>query len=104
MCVCVCVCVEKIVFLSVLKKSYIRGLVKDFLMVWHVFAVVGSIMVIGALTRCVLLLSVCGLKATPMYVQLGLIQELLLYEFEQGHNVAEHLLCERWMNNWSTIH
>ena len=45
---------------------------------------VGSIVVVRALTRCALLHSVCDLKATH-----SLIGEFMLSEFEVGHNVAE---------------
>ena len=41
-------------------------------------AVVGSIVVVSALTRCALLLENCGL-----------IRKFILYKFELGHNVAD---------------
>ena len=62
-------------------------------------AVVGSIVVVGALTRCALLHSAYDLKAAQMNVQCNLIRELMLYKFEIDHSTAEttkkHLLCER---------
>ena len=43
--------------------------------------------------------SLCGLKAAHLNVQHCLIQELMLYKFELGHNAAEatkkQLLFER---------
>ena len=51
--------------------------------------VVFSIVVVGALTRCKLLHSVCNLKAAQKNVPCGLIWELMLYLFKQGHNASE---------------
>ena len=48
--------------------------------------VVGSIMVVGALTRCTLLPLQCDLKAALMNSQRWLILVLMLYEFELGRN------------------
>ena len=51
---------------------------------------VGSIVVVGAQTRCALFRSMCDLKTKQMNVQRScLIRELLFYEFERGHNSAE---------------
>ena len=46
-------------------------------------------MVVGALTHCALLHSICDLKATQMNMQFSLIEELMFYEFKLGHNVME---------------
>ena len=51
--------------------------------------VVGSIMVVGLLTGCALLHSVCDLKASQMKVQHCLIWELILYGFELSPNRKE---------------
>ena len=50
---------------------------------------VGSIVVVGALTCCALLHSICDLKATQMNVPHSLIQKLMLYKFKLGQNTAE---------------
>ena len=50
---------------------------------------VDSIVVVGALTRCALFLSVCDLKATQMNVQRSLIHKNMLYLFSLGHNATE---------------
>ena len=64
---------------------------------WYVAAVVGSITVGGALTRCALLLSMCDLKSAQMNVRCRRIQELMLYGAKLGHNITEATvtLC-RW--------
>ena len=49
---------------------------------WHVFILLGSIVVVGTLTRCVLLHSVCNLKAAQMIVRRCWIWELKLCQFE----------------------
>ena len=41
------------------------------------------------LTCCVLLHSMCDLKATQMNVQCTLIQELIFYEFDLGYNAVK---------------
>ena len=67
-------------------------------------AMIGSIMVVGAVTCCVFLHSMCNLKATKMNVQYSLIHKLMLYKYQLGHNTAEatkNLLCERWRWSWS---
>ena len=50
---------------------------------------VGSIMVVGALTHYALLPSMYDLKTTQMNVPHSLIQELMPHKFELGHNVKE---------------
>ena len=50
---------------------------------------VGSMVVVGALTRCALLHSVSDLKAAQMNMHRYLIREIKLYEFELGHNTTE---------------
>ena len=52
-------------------------------------AVVGSIMIIGALTCSALLHSVCDLKSAQMNGQYSLIQEPMFCEFELSHNSVE---------------
>ena len=47
------------------------------------------LVVVSALTRFALFLSVKDSKAAEIYVQRGLIQELMLYEFELGYNINE---------------
>ena len=47
--------------------------------------VVGSMVVVDALTRCTLFQSVGDLKATQVNVQPVLISELILYDFKLGH-------------------
>ena len=63
-----------------------------------VSAIIGSILVVGALTHCTFLYSMYDLKAAQINVQCILIQELMLYKFEMGHNVMEtmkkHFFCE----------
>ena len=46
-------------------------------------------MIVGALTCCALLLSLCDLKAAQMNEQCSLIQILMLYKFKMGHNSAK---------------
>ena len=58
--------------------------------------VVVTIMVVGILTCCALLHSVCDLKAAQIYVQYHLIWELMLYEFEPGHNAMEATKIIYW--------
>ena len=63
----------------------------------RVLNVVGSIMVVGALTDCVLFHSMCDLKDTQMNVKYGLIWDFMLDKFELGHNATKkHLLCTKW--------
>ena len=65
---------------------------------WKLHPGVGSIMVVSALT-CVLLDSLCDLKAVPMNMQCSLIRELMLYEFELNHYTVEATkkhLFDRW--------
>ena len=59
---------------------------------------VDSIEVVGALSRCTLLHSVCNFKATQMNVQHSLIQQPMLYEFKLGRNTTEatkNICCAR---------
>ena len=48
-----------------------------------------SIMVIGVLTCCALLHSMCDLKATQMNMQCSLIWKLMLYEFKLDYNTVD---------------
>ena len=61
-------------------------------------AVLGSIVVVGVLTRSTCFHSVCDLKATQMNLQSNLIRELILYEFELTHitvgSTKKHLPSE----------
>ena len=66
---------------------YIRWLKK--FKPWKTLAVVGSIAVVGVVIHCPLLHSICDLKAVQMNLQCSLIWELMLYEFEQGHDTME---------------
>ena len=50
---------------------------------------VGSIVVVGALTPCAFLRCLYDLKAVRMNVQSSLIQELILYEFKMDHSTSE---------------
>ena len=54
-----------------------------------VSAVVGSIVVVGALTHYALFHTVFDLKALQMNMLYSLIQELMLYKFEVSHDAAE---------------
>ena len=56
---------------------------------WKVPAVVGSIVIVGALRCCALLHSVYDLEATQMNLQRCLTREIMLCEFELSHNTAE---------------
>ena len=77
---------------------------------------IGSIVVVGVLTRCALLHSTCDLKAIRSNVQCCLIWELMLYAFELGHNDIEttknifctkgegsvdHRMVTRWFKKFS---
>ena len=53
---------------------------------WKLPAVVGSIVVVGVLTRRALLTPLCYLKAGQMNIQRVLIRKLILYEFKLGYN------------------
>ena len=46
-------------------------------------------MVVSILTHCILFHSVLNLNVIQMNVQCSLIWELMLYEFEMGHNAME---------------
>ena len=56
---------------------------------WKVLAMVGSIVVVGALSRFSLLHSMRDLKVAQMNVQRCLIREFVLYELELESNTAE---------------
>ena len=56
---------------------------------WEIPAVVNSIEVVGVLICCALLLSVQDLKDVQLNGKSKLIWELMLYEFELGHNAVE---------------
>ena len=50
---------------------------------------VRSILLVGVLTCCALLHSVCNLKAVQRNVQHSLIKELMLYKFKLGDDAAK---------------
>ena len=56
---------------------------------WKVLTVVSNRELIGALTDCALLHSVCDLKAAQMNMQYGLIWKLMIYKYVLGNNTAE---------------
>ena len=56
---------------------------------WKVLTMVSSRVVVGALRYCVLLHSVCDLKAILMNVLCSLIWELMLYKFKLSNNTVE---------------
>ena len=58
---------------------------------WKLPAMLGCIMVVCMLTHCALLQSVCDLTGEQMNMQYSLIQELMLYKFERGHNDMEEI-------------
>ena len=90
-----------------LETWYIQGWVKSFAIFWYVLSygtyitwlkqfklwkkptVVSSIVVVGALTCCVLPHSVSDLTATQMNIQHSLILELMFYKFELSHKTTE---------------
>ena len=57
---------------------------------------IGSIVIVGDLTRYALLRFVCSLKVAQMNVQSSLIQE-----FELGHNVAKLWILKYFFNTLS---
>ena len=65
---------------------------------WKVLTVVGSIVVVSAVTYCALSHSECDLNTAQMNVLHSLFQELMLSKFELGHNAVEatplNFLCE----------
>ena len=84
---------------------------------WYVHAMVGSIMVVGALTYYASFCSMCELLAFKMNVQSCLILELILYEFWLGHNIVEkakniccvkgevgHGIITRWFKKFRSGH
>ena len=56
---------------------------------WKVPAVVSSMVVVGVLTHCAILNSVCDLKTAQMNMQRGIIRKLMAYEFKLSHSVME---------------
>ena len=64
---------------------------------WHIYHVilavlameVSRILVVGILTHCALLHSVCDLKATQMNVQHSILWEFMFYKFKLAHNAME---------------
>ena len=83
------------------------GWVKSFTIFWYVLVcdayimwlkqfkslkvpiVVGSIVLVSALTYCALLHFMFDLKASQINEQHSLIQKLMFYKFKLGHNAAE---------------
>ena len=57
-------------------------------MIVAIQAVEGSIMVVGVLTCCSLLHTMCDMKAIHMKGQCRIIQEHMLYEFELGQLIT----------------
>ena len=53
------------------------------------------VVVVGALTHCALLHSVCDLKATQTNVKYSLIWEFKFYEFKFGYNTegSNQIIC-----------
>ena len=70
---------------------------------WQVPAVFSSIVVVGALTHCALLHSVCDLKAAQMNMQSSLIQELLLYKFKLSYNTVKAIKNNCYTKGESTF-
>ena len=56
---------------------------------WKVPIVVDSVMLVGVLTCCALLHSVCDLKITQMNMLLRLLWEFMCNKFKQVHNFVE---------------
>ena len=50
---------------------------------------VGSILIVGALTRCALIHSMCDSKTAQNNMQCNLIGKLAFHEFELGHYAVE---------------
>ena len=50
---------------------------------------IGSIVLVGALTHCALLHPMCDLKVVQINMQSSLIQEFMLYKFELGYKAME---------------
>ena len=75
---------------------------------WKILSVVGSIVVIAALTYYALLPSVYDLKVSQMNMQHNLILELMFCKFELGHSLyygsyQKHLLCKKGEGDYSTV-
>ena len=66
-------------------------------------AVLGSIVVVGALTRCSSLHLVCDLKTALMGMQRILIRELMPYECELGHDATEATQNICWAKGDGTV-
>ena len=66
---------------------------------------VGSIIIVGALTRSALIRTVCHKKVAQINVQRCLIRERLLYEFKLADKAVEatRKICweESWKHSWS---
>ena len=56
---------------------------------WSIPAVVDSIMVVGALTRCTSIHTMCELKSVQMNVKRCPIRKLAPYKFKLDHNAAK---------------
>ena len=69
----------------------------------NILVMVGSIVVVGALTRCALLHCVCDLKAAQINVGYSLIRELILYEIELSNKVAEATKKICWAKGERTV-
>ena len=98
--------------ISTLNLFIVLGWVKSFATLCYVLVMskavessscgLGSIMVVGVLTCCALLHSLCDLKAAQMNMQCSVIQELMLWVWTgllcRGHN-QKHFLCKRWRHS-----
>ena len=56
---------------------------------WKTNTLVGSIVIVGTLTCCTLLNSVCGLKVAKMNLQSSLVWKLVLDKFELNYKPAK---------------
>ena len=75
---------------------------------WKLPFVVGSIVVVGGLTRYALFHFFCNLKALQMNMQFSLIWEFKLYKFELGSNtieVTKNICCTKGeqTNDYNTV-
>ena len=67
---------------------------------------VGSMAVVGMLTRCAKIHTMCGLKTTQMNFQRSLIPEHKPYDFELGQNavkVIKDIYCAKVKGQLITI-
>ena len=87
-----CYCNNKTSLCSVLSSSHSTW-PKQFKQ-WKVPTVVGSIVVVGVLTCCALLYSLCNMQTKQMNMQSSLIYD------ECCRNKQKHLLCKRWRCSW----